>query len=392
MQPDSSQTFFSTVNLSSIIPKSVMLLLLFVVYSHISIYIGPIFLPILIFTLLATCLIKLYRADTIIPANPVNKYIYIFFAAVLISCLFTNDWSRAIYDLTIFLKSFLLFVLLLLLADNKKTLFAFIKIIVIATLIAALIALYEYRTTSIQMLLFSGRTGGIHSDPNFFASILVSIAPLSMMLTKVESNKSMKLFWGIATAILFFSIIPTFSRGGIIAFVVIAVLILWQERRNKYIFIIALISLLAFIIAAPFDFWVRVVSITQSQGDFSIMHRSLLLKNGFRIFLENPIIGVGMGDYIYTISKYINRPMVAHNMYLHVLAETGLIGGISFFCILGSIFSNVKITENNRNSAVYIRISLIGLFITAFFLSVHFHFWIWILLGISTVYGGLKEC
>ena len=60
-----------------------------------------------------------------------------------------------------------------------------------------------------------------------------------------------------------------------------------------------------------------------------------LFSSGFKIFLENPIIGVGLKNYRFLSAEYMNvsetliqefSDIHPHNYYLEVLAETGLIG------------------------------------------------------------------
>ncbi len=67
----------------------------------------------------------------------------------------------------------------------------------------------------------------------------------------------------------------------------------------------------------------------------NIGERFLMWKAAFRMFLTNPIFGVGTGDYVATMNRYMssgelpeylsqfNQP---HNMYLFALATNGLLG------------------------------------------------------------------
>ncbi len=67
----------------------------------------------------------------------------------------------------------------------------------------------------------------------------------------------------------------------------------------------------------------------------SLGGRFLMWKAAFRMFLSNPLFGVGTGDYVLTMGRYMasgefppylaefNQP---HNMYLFALATNGLLG------------------------------------------------------------------
>ena len=71
------------------------------------------------------------------------------------------------------------------------------------------------------------------------------------------------------------------------------------------------------------------------QASTDVGERFLMWKAAFRMFLSNPLFGVGTGDYVSTMNRYMasgefpaylaqfNQP---HNMYLFTLATNGLVG------------------------------------------------------------------
>lgn len=71
------------------------------------------------------------------------------------------------------------------------------------------------------------------------------------------------------------------------------------------------------------------------QASTDVGERFLMWKAAFRMFLGNPLFGVGTGDYVSTMNRYLasgefpaylaqfNQP---HNMYLFTLATNGLVG------------------------------------------------------------------
>ncbi|MEM7400516.1 MAG: O-antigen ligase family protein [Pseudomonadota bacterium] len=68
--------------------------------------------------------------------------------------------------------------------------------------------------------------------------------------------------------------------------------------------------------------------------------RFLLMYHGIVIFLQSPILGTGLGDYRQDIESMmnagqllVNDPLMlqgAHNIFIHILAETGLVGFFVF--------------------------------------------------------------
>ena len=97
--------------------------------------------------------------------------------------------------------------------------------------------------------------------------------------------------------------------------------------------------------------------------------RSELWQNTSKMIKDHPLLGVGLGAYQFVYPRYdqssgILRAEQAHNDYLHIIAETGIVGlilVISFIVILfGKGFSLMQ-TKNVRRQAVILG-SLAGCF------------------------------
>ncbi len=97
--------------------------------------------------------------------------------------------------------------------------------------------------------------------------------------------------------------------------------------------------------------------------------RSELWQNTSKMIKDHPIIGVGLGTYQFVYPRYdqssgILRAEQAHNDYLHIIAETGVIGlilTISFIVILFGKGLALMQTRNIKRSAVILG-SLAGCF------------------------------
>jgi putative inorganic carbon (HCO3(-)) transporter len=67
--------------------------------------------------------------------------------------------------------------------------------------------------------------------------------------------------------------------------------------------------------------------------DFSFFTRLGYWKDTFDIILLHPFTGVGLGSFSLTCSRY------AHNIFLQLWAETGLVGVISFLWLIVAVFT-----------------------------------------------------
>jgi O-antigen ligase len=121
--------------------------------------------------------------------------------------------------------------------------------------------------------------------------------------------------------------------------------------------------------------------------------------------LANPEKGVGVGQFETSSVHYliapgtirrsdliIDQPKVAHNIYLHILAELGVIGLVPFLLILGfalrcALLAAREFGRRGDTSmdlvsrAVFV--GLIGILSADFFASEQFSKQLWLLLGIG---------
>ena len=197
------------------------------------------------------------------------------------------------------------------------------------------------------------RALGPIGDANFYAQIMVVLLPIAILRFWAERKGRMR-WLGLAAAVpILGAIVLTFSRGAAVAvafFGVSLVVLRYMKARHAVIAAIAAIIIVAML---P-EYGSRITSLMQMRSpglrsaDASIQERTTIYLSGFRIFLDHPVLGVGVGqapEYLPEYSNYnghsrLRRKMGAHNMYLESLAETGLLG----FCILMTI-AGVAVTR-----------------------------------------------
>ena len=87
-------------------------------------------------------------------------------------------------------------------------------------------------------------------------------------------------------------------------------------------------------------------------------------KQSWQFFMENPIRGIGWGNFsLMNYNPYLGESVVnVHNIYLKLLCETGLIGFLSFIIpAIKSIkytWSKIKTSENKKIFQIAVLIQL----------------------------------
>jgi O-antigen ligase len=69
-------------------------------------------------------------------------------------------------------------------------------------------------------------------------------------------------------------------------------------------------------------------------GEESLAGRARMFARGIQVFLENPILGVGL-DMFRTVDVFSGKAIGqnAHSNYIEVLATTGIIGGVLYYAM-----------------------------------------------------------
>jgi O-antigen ligase len=93
----------------------------------------------------------------------------------------------------------------------------------------------------------------------------------------------------------------------------------------------------------PSTFWDRMASITNPDEDQtgSRQQRIQLFKQGLQVFIENPITGIGAGQFVnYDGDMMVERWRVTHNVWLQVAAELGIFGFCTFAFLVWRAFTS----------------------------------------------------
>jgi O-Antigen ligase. len=113
-----------------------------------------------------------------------------------------------------------------------------------------------------------------------------------------------------------------------------------------------------------------------NNSDFQSILRFQLIMRGLYIFLDFPLMGAGIGtfhqfrhSYFETISISRSDTFIdSHNLYVQILAETGMIGFILFIAIFYFLYTKIKkLKRSNINLYSFLMGNIILYMFSGFF-------------------------
>jgi O-antigen ligase/polysaccharide polymerase Wzy-like membrane protein len=238
-----------------------------------------------------------------------------------------------------------------------------------------------------------GAEGGLFENPNDLAFIVALTFPLCFAFMLTAKGWLRKAFWAVGLVLMVYTVMITYSRGGLIAMAVGAAVTLWEfgvkGRRYHLILLTALAGIFLIVAGSPANYADRVKSIFDPDSDptGSSQARRDLFYQSVDITKQHPLLGVGPGNFQVISGTW----HATHDSYTQLSAEGGIPALLLFVLILMWAFSNVRLVQKivPRESelgllASALRASLASFVVGALFSSVPYQFFPYILFAFAT--------
>jgi O-antigen ligase/mannose-6-phosphate isomerase-like protein (cupin superfamily) len=185
------------------------------------------------------------------------------------------------------------------------------------------------------------RLGFPLDHPNTAGYIFSMSFPLGMAVVVSEKG-----FWRglglLSCGAQLLGLILTYSRGAWLGWTAAMIFVMAAWRKWKAASCILVGLLLAFALVEPLRD--RLLTLTRPQTDISLNDRMRIMKGAVELGYENPVLGIGYGRgrlkqalrHVYEGTADENSPIWhAHNVYIELFAETGVLGLGAFVALLG---------------------------------------------------------
>jgi O-antigen ligase len=337
------------------------------------------------------------------------------FGAVMLATAPFSHWPGGAVGVftDLFSKVILVFALMINTITTRERLEKFVGVVIAGTSYIAVLTVFDYLrgVNLVEGERASGAVGGLFGNPNDMALNMVAFLPLAVITALRRHRPVLRLIALVGVPFIAASIVFSKSRGGLIGLVAMLAVLLYQVRRVRPgIAALVVTATLVTIPVLPDSFTDRMSSIFNPEQDptGSREARKRLLREGYEVFLANPLFGLGAGQFAnYNPDGREEAWRETHNAVLQVASELGAGGLIVFLFVVGCGFAAVCRTgaglrrarrrrrtrepdparaerETMELYAVAMAASLTGWLMAAMFASVAYYWTFYIVLGLAT--------
>jgi O-antigen ligase len=235
---------------------------------------------------------------------------------------------------------------------EEKDIYLFLKFIVSATSLNALLGIFQGTIGGNLFTLYGFAAQGTTYHPNYFSGFLGIVYPISLLV----STKENKNVWLLPVFLILFANFFSMSRGGTVTIFLLSAASLWflfskgYKKSGIKILFINILSVFVYL------FFVFLGDKSSKLTSYSISSTSLsrleIWQGTLPIIFHSPFLGAGLRSFEDQF-KYFNNPYLfkfhsnAHNLFLHLASEIGIIGLLSFLVFSFYVFSScIKYYKN----------------------------------------------
>lgn len=247
---------------------------------------------------------------------------------------------------------------------------------------------------------------GFFANSNDFGLAMAVFWPLPAALLFAERKKFWKVVLLLAFGVILGAILLSGSRGALVG-AAATVLVAWARNPKRLMGpLMAAVLVLGVIYVMPSANKQRVQSAVEYHKDENAVTRLNLWKAGWRMFLRNPVLGVGPSNFRSeavwergnSAAENDKNPasFAPHSIYVQCLSEMGALGFILFMVLLAMLLRMNRKTVQymaslvdepdksfERYLALGLNLSLVGFMVSGGFLTVLYYPHLWILAGLT---------
>ncbi len=310
----------------------------------------------------------------------------LFCLTLFVSVIFSQNKSNSVAQLYLYIGGLILFLIAVSLSERDKLLT--IQTVILAGLVVSLLAIYQYyfgfkhvldylstNKPSVSLTLDYLQRGRVFLPfvtPGALGGYLTMILLLSL------TNKNRIWF----TVLIFSALLLTKSPGAFLSLFCALIIYFGVQGKLKKTSILLLAGIFLLI-------FVMIIGRSATQKEylhpaFSVSMRLNYWQEALAIIKAHPFVGVGLGNF------NIRNSLYAHNLYLQIWAEMGVLGLFSLIWLVAAVFKacvkNLTQSLYKKQAAALLAASAVFLihnFLDFTFFLPEISFIWWVILGLT---------
>lgn len=245
-----------------------------------------------------------------------------------------------------------------------------------------------------------GPAGTFIADNNALALALSMTIPLMRYLQLHSSRKQVRIGLGVAMLLTGVAVLGTYSRGGLVALVIVSGALFVKSRGRVTVVVAALLVGLVAWHFMPAEWTARMDTLHDASQTSSGESRMQSWAFATQIAIHKPVFGGGFDVYLnnsmwlaYGPDHAIRRAI--HSIYFRVLGEQGFIGLGLFLALLAATWLNCSLVRRRTRGdpeqrwafdlASMLQVALVAFMVAGAFLPMTYFDFAWQLMAVSTV-------
>jgi O-antigen ligase/polysaccharide polymerase Wzy-like membrane protein len=218
--------------------------------------------------------------------------------------------------------------------------------------------LYPVQEEIRQIPPWEGRITSLLEHYNGLAAHINLVVPFCLVFALRGTDPTLRTLSKWCMALASVALLLTQSRGGLLAYVAIlmvAAYMLAPDRKTRMhrLALVLVVCVLAATVAGLF--FQRLGEI----DDYTAVSRLAIWGGAFTVFARSPVVGAGFGNLRPLMGGLLDLPEGwmgdAHNLYLELLAESGLVGFIAFaFLIVSALRAARRCMRQSRDEFAWL--------------------------------------
>jgi O-antigen ligase len=257
------------------------------------------------------------------------------------------------------------------------------------------------------------RLAGPIGEKNRYAQIMLMLVPLGLFWGLSARSRWPRILGFAAAGAAAIGVALTFSRGAAVGFAIVLIVMIAMGYIRPIQVVLVGIAISLLMIAVP-SYAARVGSLvdltstisgdtTAGSPDGAVLSRATEGIAALLVFADHPLIGVGPGRFPSYYRQYaddvgirvLNSDRQAHDLYLHIAAEMGLLGLAAFLAIFGVTLRDlIRVRRRWFTERPELAKMATGLFLavvtymtTGLFLHLSYERYLWLVMALAGAAG-----